>query len=37
VGLLEWGIKHDLPQQANHQHPGGTIKMPGWLKVFLPG
>lgn len=37
VGLLEWGIKHDLPQQANHQPSGGSLKMPGWLKVFLPG
>jgi cell division protein FtsA len=37
VGLLEWGIKHDLPQRVNHQPSGGSLKMPGWLKVFLPG
>jgi cell division protein FtsA len=36
VGLLNWGIKHDLPQisqpPANH-----SLKLPAWLKVFLPG
>lgn len=37
VGLLEWGIKHDLPQQTNHPPNGGSLKVPGWLKVFLPG
>lgn len=36
VGLLRWGIKHDAMapagQPANHQ-----LKMPEWLKLFLPG
>ncbi len=35
VGLLMWGIKHDLPQAAP-QPSGNGLKMPGWLKVFLP-
>ncbi len=36
VGLLEWGVMHDLPkpvqQSANH-----SLKVPTWLKAFLPG
>ena len=36
VGLLDWGIKHDLPQ-ASHQPTNHSLKMPSWLKVFLPG
>ncbi len=36
VGLLEWGIDHDLPQPAR-QPARNSIKMPGWLKTFLPG
>lgn len=35
VGLLQWGLKHDAPLPA--RQPGsGHIKVPGWLKVFLP-
>jgi cell division protein FtsA len=35
VGLLQWGLKHDAPLPA--RQPGGShIKVPGWLKVFLP-
>ena len=37
VGLLQWGIKHDLPQQSTQQSSGNSLKMPGWLRVFLPG
>jgi cell division protein FtsA len=36
VGLLAWGIKHDLPQ-TTHQPGGSSFKVPNWLKVFLPG
>lgn len=36
VGLLEWGIKHDLPR-TSHRSAGGYLKMPEWLKLFLPG
>ena len=36
VGLLEWGIKHDL-SQTNSRSSGGYLKMPEWLKLFLPG
>jgi cell division protein FtsA len=36
VGLLEWGVRHDLPQQSSKSHEGG-LKVPGWLKPFLPG
>ncbi len=36
VGLLEWGVKHDLPQ--THRQPQSSyLKMPSWLKLFLPG
>jgi cell division protein FtsA len=36
VGLLAWGIKHDLPQ-THARSTGGYLKMPDWLKLFLPG
>jgi cell division protein FtsA len=36
VGLLEWGIAHDLPQSAQ-QPVSHQVKVPGWLKAFLPG
>jgi cell division protein FtsA len=36
VGLLKWGITHDLPQPAQQPAPNG-VKMPGWLRAFLPG
>lgn len=34
VGLLEWGIKHDVP--TTRQNPDTGLKMPAWLKAFLP-
>ncbi len=36
VGLLDWGVKHDLPQLVQ-QPTNNSFKMPSWLKVFLPG
>jgi cell division protein FtsA len=36
VGLLEWGITHDIPQQAP-QPTRNSLRVPGWLKAFLPG
>jgi cell division protein FtsA len=36
VGLLDWGIKHDLSRLAQ-QPTNNSLKMPSWLKVFLPG
>jgi cell division protein FtsA len=36
VGLLEWGVRHDLPPPAQ-QPADNSIKVPGWLKPFLPG
>ena len=36
VGLLEWGITHDLPEPVQ-QPSGKQVKVPGWLKAFLPG
>ena len=36
VGLLEWG-KHHLPEPAKTHKRPGQIKIPNWLKVFLPG
>lgn len=36
IGLLQWGIDHDLPQPV--ERPArNPVKMPGWLKAFLPG
>ena len=37
VGLLGWGIKHDLPQLTRQQSGNNALKMPAWLKLFLPG
>jgi cell division protein FtsA len=36
IGLLEWGVRHDLPPLTQHPAPG-HLKVPGWLKPFLPG
>lgn len=36
VGLLNWGIRHDLPRLAQ-QPTNNSLKMPAWLKLFLPG
>jgi cell division protein FtsA len=36
VGLLTWG-KHHLPEPAATRKTGGQIKIPNWLKIFLPG
>lgn len=35
VGLLWWGIKHDVPTTTRPPTESG-LKMPGWLKAFLP-
>ncbi|RME70892.1 MAG: cell division protein FtsA [Chloroflexi bacterium] len=36
VGLLHWGINHDLPEPV--ERPRNTsLRLPTWLKVFLPG
>jgi len=36
VGLLGWGINHDLPE-APPPPARQSLKLPAWLKVFLPG
>jgi cell division protein FtsA len=36
VGLLKWGMTQDVPQPV-HQPVKSSLKMPGWLKAFLPG
>ena len=36
VGLLDWGIRHDLAR-LGQQPVNNSLKMPSWLKVFLPG
>ncbi len=36
VGLLEWGVKHDLPRTVRQSTNGLSLKMPEWLKLFLP-
>lgn len=36
VGLLRWGLAHDLPQPVQ-QPVENSVKVPGWLRVFLPG
>jgi cell division protein FtsA len=36
VGLLEWGVRHDLPL-ASPSSGNKNVKVPGWLKAFLPG
>ncbi|HMQ50501.1 MAG TPA: cell division protein FtsA [Anaerolineae bacterium] len=37
VGLVQWGIHHDLPQQPAPQPSRGGFKVPTWLKALLPG
>lgn len=37
TGLLEWGIHHDLPAKPAPQPTNNGMKMPTWLKAFLPG
>jgi cell division protein FtsA len=36
LGLLNWGIRHDLPR-LTQQPTNNSLKMPAWLKLFLPG
>ncbi len=36
VGLLEWGVLHDLPHPVTEPVKSGS-KVPAWLKLFLPG
>lgn len=36
VGLLEWGIAHDMPQPIQRSERS-QLKVPPWLKAFLPG
>lgn len=36
VGLLKWGVAHDLPQPVQ-QPKSSPLKVPTWLKIFLPG
>ena len=36
IGLLDWGIRHDMSGSAQ-QPVNNSLKMPSWLKVFLPG
>ena len=36
VGLLRWGMTQDVPQPVR-QPVRSSLKMPGWLKAFLPG
>jgi cell division protein FtsA len=36
VGLLEWGVRHDLPPLTT-EPAGSSLKIPSWLKPFLPG
>jgi cell division protein FtsA len=35
VGLLQWGLQHDIPHPTNVRR-NGHFKLPGWLKAFLP-
>ena len=35
VGLLQWGLHHDVPQQGRERR-NGHFKLPGFLKAFLP-
>lgn len=35
VGLLEWGLKHDAPRPTPERR-NGHLKIPNWLRVFLP-
>jgi cell division protein FtsA len=36
VGLLEWGKLH-RPEPVKTRPGSGSIRVPNWLKVFLPG
>jgi cell division protein FtsA len=35
VGLLQWGIQHDVPAARRVQR-NGNFKLPGFIKAFLP-
>jgi cell division protein FtsA len=35
VGLLEWGVRHDLPP-STQQPTNNNLRVPGWLRAFLP-
>lgn len=37
TGLLEWGVHHDIPAQPAPPPSSNGVKMPTWLKAFLPG
>ncbi|MEW5956319.1 MAG: cell division protein FtsA [Chloroflexota bacterium] len=37
VGLLAWGVSHDLPKVMQQQPVANGFKVPAWLKLFLPG
>ena len=37
IGLLEWGIHHDMPARPAPQPTSNGMKVPTWLKAFLPG
>ncbi len=36
IGLLEWGVRHDLPQPVQRA-TNQSMKVPTWLKALLPG
>ncbi len=36
IGLLKWGVQHDATERKPPPSAGG-LKMPAWLKAFLPG
>lgn len=35
TGLLQWGLRHDMPRPARGRS-NGHLKLPGWLRAFLP-
>ena len=35
TGLLEWGMHHDVPRPDRAKR-NGNLRLPGWLKAFLP-
>jgi cell division protein FtsA len=35
VGLIQWGLRHDVPQPVRARR-NGHFKLPGWLSAFLP-
>jgi cell division protein FtsA len=35
VGLLQWGLHHDMPDTRRIRR-NGHFKLPGWVKAFLP-